>query len=223
MKNLLWKDYRQNRRVLLGTSILVFLPYPATLGFCMAQTELWQQLAGVICAMSFIGVYLATGMAAFIAGNALAGERADRSAEFAGYLPIRRVDALMSKLLLAVASCAILTSVNIAIHYGTKPWALHPERWDGEALLFTTASAILLFGVAWMVSSFSSSPAIAAASGLGTLLVLAGSLAMLDSYRIPPTGLVKHSCFDWYPLLCVVIGLACFAGGTAYYLRRVEP
>ena len=51
--------------------------------------------------------------------NAIAGERVDRSAEFAAYLPIGRRRALTSKAIVAGVVCAVLFLVNLAVFGAT--------------------------------------------------------------------------------------------------------
>lgn len=227
MKTLLWKDYRQGRKVLLGAAALVLLPYAVGLSFsCTAEFgpgRFSDRLARAMTIMSGCGLFLAAGMAAFIAGNALAGERADRSAEFAGYLPIARGRSLLSKLMVAVASCAALQLVNVVLYVLANPSAVHDAAPQISFLIIVIKCSSLLFGVAWLISSFSSSPAMAAAAALAALMVLTSVCFRMEYYsdwrRMAPGG----SWLNGVPTFCVVIGLACFIAGCIYYLRRVEP
>jgi ABC-type transport system involved in multi-copper enzyme maturation permease subunit len=227
MKTLLWKDYRQSRKVLVATVILVALPYVIGLPFWVAEDFPFglslERLADMLYGISIWGTVLAVGMAALIAGNAFAGERADRSAEFAGSLPIPRSRALASKALLTLAACTLLQLPHLVINLLARLPLSHSDRVSHEFLVVTTTTSVLLFGVAWLASSFSSSPAIAAVSGMASAILLAGTLGLLEAHPNPRTGMVRTSYFDSYPVLCIIIGLACFAAGTAYYLRRVEP
>jgi len=45
------------------------------------------------------------------------------------------------------------------------------------------------------------------------LLAIASSILPGAAYRLGP----------WYAVICIILGVAGCAGGTWYYLRRVEP
>ena len=82
-----------------------------------------------------------------------------------------------------------------------------------------TYAAILLFGTAWMGSSFLESPAIGTSVGIGAPIALLIVLSVLQYY----TGNDAFELGWWYNAMCTILGIACFITGTVHYLRRIEP
>ncbi len=226
MKTLLWKDFRQNRRFLVVAAVFLVIPYAFIL--CVGIGE---QFAGhhsfrghwleYFHAAALTAVGLSVLLTAFIAGNAIAGERADRSAEFAAYLPISRTSAVTSKALLAFGVCLFICLINILTFHATVPV---DGNWPGpdtrEVISVAGLTALCMFGVAWLFSALLTSPAMAAIPGLLAPLLLVLGLSFIE--MAPGPEWVSDSIW-WYLVLCSVLGLACFAAGTLYYLRRVEP
>jgi ABC-type transport system involved in multi-copper enzyme maturation permease subunit len=171
---------------------------------------------------------------ALLAGNAMAGERADRSAEFMAYLPVSRPKRMAAKLILAGCAAAVIwgfSSVMASLILGASEqlrtaWWTRP--WDrlaiDAAVFFATYVAITgatFFGVAWLVSSFQSSPTFAACAGLITpVLVVAGlqAVALLCKPRL--TGPIVGG---GYAIICLSLACCGLAAGSLYYIRRVEP
>lgn len=232
MKALLWKDYRQNRRMLIAVGIFVVIPYVVLsvglLGRLLGtssevasdQLESWGELLWMA---SMWSLCLSMVAGAFVAGNAIAGERADRSAEFAAYLPISRWSAIAGKAMLAVGLYLSVWIVNLLIGSlagDELPAALYRR---GDSFVGVMAvTAVLIFGVSWLLSCLLSSSAIAAAGGLAAPMIIGGGLTFSDYVR----GLEEHvpePWLHWYVPLCLVLGVTCFVGGVVYYLRRVEP
>jgi ABC-type transport system involved in multi-copper enzyme maturation permease subunit len=224
MRTLLWKDYRQNRKVLAVVGILVAMPYLFACVFMRSGSR--ENWASAFSGASTWALVLATAMTAFVAGNAIAGERADRSAEFAAYLPIGRRRALASKAILASGVCAAMVLFNLAVLCTAVRWLKH-EYGPRDAVFVMAvcagATGVLFFGVAWLFSALSNSPPLAAVTGIGSGIILAAALSAIEIARNPGGSLVHKSVFDWYPPLCLLIGLATFVAGTVYYLRRREP
>jgi ABC-type transport system involved in multi-copper enzyme maturation permease subunit len=214
MKTLLWKDYRQNRKVLVGAGIIVAMPY-LILSWSLPGRA---PLASYFSAAAYFACILFVGMAAFIGGNAIAGERADRSAEFAAYLPIRRRDSLVSKAIVAVG----MVFGFLAVNYGVVLISGGPSFPGLQALvLLTFSSAVLIFGVAWLSSSLTSSPSISAAIGIAGPVLLIANLAFVAELAPLLRPLVSVSVF--FPLIFIVIGVAAFLVGSTCYLLGNEP
>jgi hypothetical protein len=228
MKALLWKDYHVNRVVLgVGAAVLA-LPY-----VLFGAASLWQRwryggpdpwpLVLVTAGVFSLGLSLLT--LALLAGNAIAGERADRSAEFLAYLPVSRQRILLSKALLALAASLLVWVVNLAVLYGVDPFLDALPGPDGtlkrnEALPYLAAMAVLAFGLAWCTSSLLSSPAISACLGIALPIVL------LVTFTVFQSAYSKQSEFVWdrqYETTCIVLGIVGFTVGTCSYLRRIEP
>ena len=166
---------------------------------------------------------------AFASGSVIACERADRSAEFLASLPIARRKILASKLLFVFAIIAA-----IWVTTGLTVWSLRLEptaksvygQSDLALLLSFTAVAVsgaAIFGPAWLLSSFASSPTIAVCGGLATPLVVWLGIMFAHNLYHPNWNDVSESSLGlWYGGICLVLGIAGFVAGTWYYLRRVR-
>jgi len=214
MKTLLWKDFRQNRGILIALGIFVLIPYVfATL---IGVSALWTRdkplwhWAELWWGASVWSLGVSTVACAFVAGNAIAGERADRSAEFAAYVPIESQPAIVSKAILAFGAWLVVWLANIPVLCIAATGIDWPhgmgERY--AAIPISALSALLIFGVSWLFSSYLRNPAIAAACGLATALVLlwVGLSISIDSYFAS----------------CLIAGPVCFVLGTSRALQRVE-
>ena len=229
MKALLWKEYRQARKVLGGVCIILLLPYVIALvvGFVEHRRDRgeydystpvgWSEILSLASLFSLL--LLVVGCA-FISGNAVAGERADRSAEFSAYLPISRRSAIASKAIMVIGTCLVLALVNLLIAYAAVGAA--PPWLDPDGLTVGVATATLILGVAWLFSTLLKSPANATALGIAAAILVFGTLALTDYLRAivdePPPTLER-----WYVTSCFTLGAAGFITGVVYYVRRVEP
>lgn len=222
MSTLIWKEYRQNRRMFVAIGLFLLLPY----AFCVISVVIFSlnpnlhpDWPGILWMASYVSLMLCSVVAAFAGGNMVAGERADRSSEFVAYLPIRRAPAITAKLTIAAGAIVLAWMVNFAILVLTH----EGQSGDYSASSFTylAATAVLTFGGASMLSCLIRSPGIATIGGLAAPLLLAGTLLMVGIMRkLPVEGvLVKRH----YNVLADIIGLACICIGVVYYLRRVEP
>ncbi|NLE57205.1 MAG: hypothetical protein GX616_02510 [Planctomycetes bacterium] len=223
MRTLLWKDYHQNRKVLAAIAIFILLPYliHVTAGLLLRSSSTQVSLASLFWLASTTAFYMSVVAASFVAGNAIAGERADRSAEFAAYLPISRRHAVASKIIVAIGGCLFFLIVNYGVHQ-LAGLAQGFGSFDplSESLWLSLTTAVLMFGVPWLFSSLSSSSVIAAASGVVAFLLVMGICSSgLDSSR-------RATADAWamvYMVTCLIAGIGGFVIGIVYYLRRVEP
>lgn len=219
LKALLWKDFRQHGKFLVACGAMLLLPYVvAVAGLIVNQVRgfLESDWAEYFRAASIADAFLAFMMIAFIAGNAIAGDRADRSAEFTAYLPIDRKIGLLSKVITALGICVclvIITGVIAGILASSNDRGSSVGS-DGTLLLLSIVFS--LFGVAWFFSSFLRSPAIAAAIGIAFPFCLGTACGFLGS----SDSMQKTELFT---IVGLAVGLSCFAAGVVYYLRRVEP
>jgi ABC-type transport system involved in multi-copper enzyme maturation permease subunit len=229
MRWLLWREYRLNRLIVITGAVILVLPYLAAAGVLIWAPQPFVADApnafvafGRAAACSFICSQLTLGL---LGGNAIAGERADRSAEFVAYLPITRSRRLLAKLLLVFISVAViwlfnLAAMSIVLSFG--PDRFLPHLGDGVVqAAFFAVTGLTFFGVAWFVSSLQSSPTFAVCAGLITpflLLICLQAIAwvvdVLSFAKIITAGYAITS-----PLLAI-IG---FVVGTILFLRRVEP
>lgn len=217
LKALLWKDFRQHSKFLVACGALLLIPYVIAVVALIANqmsrfpAEEWIRF---FSAASLANAFLAIVLVAFIAGNAIAGERADRSAEFTAYLPIDRRTAVLSKLITSLGTCVVLLAAMSVIAWLLAP----PDMWPNETGLFLS-TAIPLFGVAWFFSSLLRTPAMAAAIGIAFPACLGLTclfFSLLESMQKTDMGTV-------FMVVSIAVGLSCFAAGVVHYLRRVEP
>jgi hypothetical protein len=244
MKWLLWREYHLNRLILVSGAVILLLPYLVVLGIGLWTVvydrltdgpSLWfrphRHLPPLLLGAVGYSLALSQLTIALLAGNAMAGERADRSAEFMAYLPVSRPKRMAAKLILAGCAAAVIWSFSSIMaslileelwtELGTRPW---DRRASEAAVFFATYVAITgatFFGVAWLVSSFQSSPTFAACAGLITpVLVVAGlqAVALLCKPRL--TGPIVGG---GYAIICLSLACCGLAAGSLYYIRRVEP
>lgn len=174
---LLRKDWHVNRAVLLATAVGFVLPYFISTFFNLMS--LWRNSDYMPWSLllAFSGLWslgISFGTITFLAGNAIAGERADRSAEFFAYLPVRRRDALLSRIVVVLTPALLVWLINLAIVF-SMPWfgeqhsppdaRAFAELRDRAVAIFALIT-VLAFGVAWLCTSVLRSPAIAASLGL---------------------------------------------------------
>lgn len=224
MRALLWKDYRQNRSFLAAAGAFLLLPYAFAVLIGVVDLLRDDYSAEVVWALylataSISSLFISVVLSAFIAGNAVAGERADRSAEFAAILPISRRSGIISKALLAVTACVLMWPCNGLVLYLTvmKSTSHSPISLDIVPVLATTT--VFAFGVSWLVSTLVSRPATAAVSGLIAVAILSMGFSILDE----AWNIDADAFASLYPLLSLLLGSGCFVAGVVCYFWRVEP
>jgi len=127
MKWLLWKDYRNNRMVVIAALVFLLAPYLGALIVSCLQVFRWHEDSQVwgenFAGASVLSLIVSQLSIALIGGNAIAGERVDRSAEFQASLPISRKTILCSKLLLALAIVVVIwvTDATTLICLSNRP------------------------------------------------------------------------------------------------------
>jgi ABC-type transport system involved in multi-copper enzyme maturation permease subunit len=228
MTALLWKDYRLNRHVLGLGVLLLLLPYAIFLGRNLylwqrygeltLWAEMWLMTAQISCAISLITV-------ALLGGNAVASERVERSGEFLAYLPPTRAAVVISKAGLALAAILAIWLVNVVVAYAVVPLAA-PMPTEGQAgspnmlpLWLLAATTAAVFGCAWLASTMVQGPGLAAGTGILLPAAIAMSILAIDQFHDLGAELAGRV----YLVAAWLAGLACFVGGTLYYLRRIDP
>lgn len=238
MNWLVWREYRQNRPIVFFAAGLFLLPYVIALASLVwdgLSSHAVPSVPGLCFALIALALY-STGIAqvaiAFLGGNLIAGERADRSAEFIACLPLSRSRIVVSKVALVAVTSAGIWLPNLLVVLAASTGISEREfaRWfrggwlDVAAVFCTIATVSLVFyGVSWLFSSFLESPTFSVCGGLVAPGVIWTGIYLLN-WRLMARGIDLQPWVlrSFYPV-CVVLSLASFTAGTWYYLRRVEP
>jgi len=227
MSALLWKDLRVNRLVLIIGAVLLLGPLLVGAGirlYCLRRygvlsepwCDFWAETGVFSLGLSMLSL-------ALLGGNAIACERADRSAEFLACLPPSRRLVIASKAIVVIGIGLLIWGIGLGVTYGAAALAGDVQeavaRIRGEALPAIAHTAVLLVGAGWLVSSCLSSPAIASGIGIASPILLFALLSVLKYYY----GYEDLDMRFWYGTLAVGLGVTGFAAGVVHYLRRVEP
>ena len=220
---LLWREYRLNRPILLMGVFLLLAPNLTVLIWWASK----RLMSGApvsdsdmrFGAAAIYGIALSQLTFAFLGGNAFAGERADRSAEFVAYLPVSRKRRLAAKACLALIAAACIWGVFLPLQL--SEWFRLLNEKSPDTVGFFVITGLAIFGVAWLVSSFQSSPTFAVAGGLLTPVVIVTSLIAVDSWLDLPS--TQRFAKLGYAIVCPIVGSAGLAIASWLFLRRVEP
>jgi len=222
LKMLMWKDFRQQARFLVASLLLLLVPYVIA-AIIFTVTRGGEQNAvswfDYIRAASMADISIGVVLFGFFPANAIAGERATGSAEFFVPLPIRPVDAVLSKALVSLALSIAVLGTCVGFTYLSFSAGPREPGPSGEESYIFFVTLVAMFGVAWLVSSFASSATYAAAAGFCVPICFGVTIGLLfENLGVPGSQLGSI-----YAGSCLVLGLGGFAGGTWYYVRRVEP
>lgn len=227
MNALLWKDVRLNSGVLVVAVLLLLGPYLALAVWqvyedwpALPERTAWARLLFLAGFMSLQASQLTL---ALLGGNCIACERADRSAEFLAALPISRARILASKLLLALLTVGVILTINLSLAHLVAP-ALTDKPlniWEIPAHWWHLLGGVVIFGTAWLGSSFLESPTYAIVSGIVAPFAILGGLTTANLFF--GWRPAQDDFMPWYIASCCLVGVLCFAAGTWYYLRRIEP
>jgi ABC-type transport system involved in multi-copper enzyme maturation permease subunit len=233
MNWLFWKEYRQNRVVVITLLLTLIVPHAFGLYAIIYDwhRNSWQSLPRwqeTLCGASIYSLGLSQLALALIGGNAIAGERADRSAEFQAYLPLSREKILAGKLLLVLAIVAVIWSINPLIVWSTmSSWGGRPPIPSMSTFMINTAiTGLVFFCAAWFFSQFLRSPTFSFAAGLATPAVIIslmayGAYLILDKHE--SDKVVESMLQTGYVCVSLAVAVFSFGIGTWLYLRRVEP
>lgn len=218
MKWLLWREARQNQMILYTGLVLLLLPY--------VVAEVTRVIMGygfitgiVVHNCSLFSLALSQLTVVLLAGNAFAGERANRSAEYIAFLPLKRSQLLASKLYLSLIVFAITWGVNLLLYFSSN--LMH--RKEPMALLIIAMTGVAFYGVAWLISSFQSSPTFAIGGGLVAPLIVAMTLTLIVENMESRTEELRVFFQMCYVCISGILGTVSFGIGTVYYLQRKEP
>ena len=131
MRWLVWKEYRQNRLIVFAMLFLLVCAVRDRVLGVFHMESLQPEPRTPVPRLPLRGrraysLALSQLIMALIGGNAIAGERAERSAEFQAYLPIPRGKILAAKLLLVLVMVAVIWVPNALVFRGRVRY--HRER-----------------------------------------------------------------------------------------------
>ena len=226
MRQMLWKDYRLNRGLLLLS--VVGLAGVYVVGLTMEFSHTWpaipasQAWADGVYSYGHLSLSLMPFIAALLGGNAIACERADRSAHFLAYLPPTKLSIVASKVLVVAIAVAVFCGGNLLLMYVIAP-RLAPEPTDFMYMMgspaATLAGCLFTFGIGWLGSACLEKPTIPVLAALASPIVLAMVLATLAAVL----DISRFELAEWSPVMGLWVGIAAFCAGTWCYFRRLEP
>jgi hypothetical protein len=228
LRALFWKDVRVNRLPLLVGVVLLVGPYLLAVGFGMLNPPLGSPGApatwGNILALGSIYSLACSQLTlALLAGNVIAVERVDRSAEFLAYLPPSKAQILFSKSALLIGVGLIITAVNLATALVAH---LLIGRTDGVSLgkplvdlLQISLVGVGAAGVGWAASAKLETTGAPVLFAIVTPIVIPGAFYL--TWFALGWSILELSGTTIL-LTCGVVGAVFFVVGWIYYLRRVE-
>ncbi len=230
---LVWREWRRSRTmffvalgIIVALLLLVFSqPQPReTAG---GEIRVVGSMAVVGYFASWIAVHVSVFLLPMIAANSLAGERADRSAEFIAPLPVSRAVRLMAKVVLLAAVAIALWAPMLVVASLLRGSQLvkADDYLSGLELLGRIATfAILTTALAWLLAGWIESPVIAAVMAIAIPVAVPWAMFSLHAPFLAPAsffGLWIDSEGIPQPLTFLVAA-AFFTAGSALYLRRLE-
>lgn len=211
MNWLLWREYRLNRWILVAGIVAIVLSY--VIDFINS----WDFMGAWLLCCIFANVTVA-----LLAGNAIAGERTDRSAEFIAYLPLGRWRIVASKLLLFLITFAgfIGVALWIANQVSIPAEIEHHVDLRGFAI-----GLIIIYGVGWMFSSVLPSPTYATLCGFCSVVLVSAGVVTIASYLgVPVKDMLNKESHEitirWSAVTGVPLAVVCFCIGSWNYVRR---
>lgn len=222
---LLKKGWRVFRAPIIGSLVTTGILYATAAIIAFAENDLSSDaLYHTAVQTASLGLIVTAVLAAAFGGMAFAAERRDRSADFLAMLPIARGRIILSKVLVVFACLLCLWLFNVGIlavwlliRIQYLPFATSeiPDlAWNAS---FSVATAVMLFGMAWLLSTFLSSPALSAS--ISCAVPVLGFFV----WELASRGYDEHIFFRVWIVCSLLLGIVCFLVGTIYYCRRVEP
>lgn len=220
---LLKKDWRLYRVAVIGGIVIVFMPY-VFLGVVLfinnVEYGMPPNLYDAIYHIANVALTMTGLTAAIFGGMAFAQERRERWAEYLAMLPVRRHQIVISKIVLSLAFVGLLWLINATIVLATAVDFSRAETIDLLLILLSATAAMMAFSVAWLASTFLSSPAISVG------IAAVATIACLGWPTFFPVQIQKMGDAQLASMLiaCTLgMGGICLIAGTIHFMRRVEP
>ena len=228
---LMKKDWRAYRPITLATFILSTLPYVIYFSLTLVpdprSPSPWTLAIYMPCAT--IGLMLTAVMAVTFAGTSIAAERRDRTLDFLNMLPPKRWQILLSKLAIAIPFLALCIAVHAAVLIGGlyQVWSNFPTGnfFSAQVIQYLIVTGlcacgtIMAFGIAWLLSTFLSSPVVSTWVAIAAAVATAAVVGQLDYMG----GWSDAYTNIFWCGISLSVGVGSFIGGCVHYLRRVEP
>ena len=236
---LVWREWRRSRTILfvaLGIIVALLL-----LVFSQPQTppeaaggkiSVVDRMAVVGYFATWIAVHVSVFLLPMIAANSLAGERADRSAEFIAPLPVSRAVRLLAKVVLLAAVAIALWAPMLVVASLLRSSQL--DKADdyrlGLGLLGMVATFTLLAtALAWLLAAWVESPVIAAVGAIAIPIAIPMFLFYVPTIANRPPFRDPSVFYSFWidsagmpQPLTFLVAAAFFAAGSTLYMRRLE-
>lgn len=234
LNQLVWREWRRSRTILFAALGIIV----ALLLLVFSQPQTPPEAAGgeirVVGSMAVVGyfaswiaVHVSVFLLPMIAANSLAGERADRSAEFIAPLPVSRAVRLMAKVVLLAAVAIALWAPMLVVASLLRGSQLvkADDYLSGLELLGRVAAfTILTTALAWLLAAWIESPVIAAVMAIAIPVAVPWVMFSLHAPFLAPAsffGLWIDSEGIPQPLTFLVAA-AFFTVGSALSVLRLE-
>ena len=237
---LVWREWRRSRTILfvaLGIIVALLLlvfsqPLPPELAAGIGYPVVVEVVSAVIGIAAWIMSFLGPFLLPMIAANSLAGERADRSAEFIAPLPVSRAVRLMAKVVLLAAVAIALWApmlVGASLLRSSQLDKADDFRLALGLLGMVATFTLLSTALAWLLAAWVESPVIAAVGAIAIPIAIPMFLfyvptianralfrdpSVFYSFWIDSAGMPQSLTF--------LVAAAFFAAGSAVYVRRLE-
>jgi ABC-type transport system involved in multi-copper enzyme maturation permease subunit len=217
MNWLLWREYRQNRWILAFGATGILVPYLIAVAVVQASDPEAYAKYFALYVNSYGAAWITI---ALLAGGAVAGGRADRSAEFLAYLPLPRWRVMASKMILPLLTFAAAWCVNL-VFVNSRIRPVEPAEMARAVDLPIFASVLLaVFSGGWLFTQFLSSTFYAAT--MGALFPIAVGLNVTVILFLSGADEI-NALNNWVAMTNVAVAILCFGLGTWMFLRRTEP
>lgn len=224
LNQLMWKDYRSQRPVILLALLFLLGPYVtlvAIFGISELDSVDMRNWVGLFANMSII---LSQVTMLIMGASIIGSERQDRGMEFLLTLPPSRSRILLGKSLYCLVVAAVILGVLVLANEVFIRSISDTLIQEFRALLAGFAlGGINLFCVAWLASTKVRGvvgPAMISLSVTVVILILVSRYAALQDWEIDEFA----SRYQWHLYPCfLIVSLGSFIAGWRSFVRQYEP